>query len=100
MDFEMEKTNYNPLLLVPKSDLKAARLVCKEWRVLASALLFETVYISANQEDLDVFQGIAGSEELRVSGVFLATMTAIVFHRLKMLRHSRGRLVPCRGGES
>ena len=70
MDFEMAKPNFNPLLLVPKSDLKAARLVCKAWRVFANKILFETVYVSANQEDLDVFRGIAGSEELSVR-VFL-----------------------------
>ena len=66
----MAKPNLNPLMLVPKSDLKAARLVCKAWRVLASELLFETVYVSANQEDLDVFLGIAGSEELSVGSCF------------------------------
>ena len=62
----MEKINYNPLSLVPKSDLKSARLVCKAWRVFANELLFETVYISANQNDIDVFLGIAGSEWLPV----------------------------------
>ena len=76
---EMGNSNINPLVLVPKLDLKASRLVCKAWRVFASEILFETVYISANQEDLDVLLGIAGSEELSVCTNFLfATMNVVV----------------------
>ena len=52
-------------IIVSKLDLKSARQVSKVWSTSASEVLFEKFYVSANQEDLDVFLAIAKHEELR-----------------------------------
>lgn len=47
-----------------KSDLKAARLVCRLWSSLVIRFLFNRVYISPRELDLEVFKSITSSQRL------------------------------------
>ena len=49
---------------VTKSDLKFIRLVSKDWCVLATPRLFDKVYISSGDLDLQVFQSITSNPDL------------------------------------
>lgn len=54
----------NELLLgilqdLDKSDLKGARLVCKTWSCLSAEYLFNTIFISPHQLNLEVFKNIS-----------------------------------------
>ena len=42
-----------------RTDLKSARLVCKSWDPCASHFLFDKIYVSPNEIDLQVFEAIA-----------------------------------------
>ena len=46
-------------------DLKAVRLVCHSWSVLAVSDLFTTVYLSSRSKDLEVFKHVASHELIR-----------------------------------
>jgi len=48
----------------PKSDLKNLRLASKEWNAHATPLLFDRIYISPYQKDLEVFTKITQSPVL------------------------------------
>ena len=49
---------------VTKSDLKSFRLVSKDWCFLATLRLFDKVYISSRDLDLQVFQSITSNPDL------------------------------------
>lgn len=49
---------------LPKSDLKACRLVSKSWSHHASNYLFSKIYISPRQEDIEVFSLITQHAQL------------------------------------
>ncbi|CAF9921097.1 MAG: hypothetical protein HETSPECPRED_004433 [Heterodermia speciosa] len=53
---ELQNTIFGDL---GKSDLKNTRLVCHHWASLAVNFLFDTVYVSANKKDLDVFRMVS-----------------------------------------
>ena len=55
MDFPIELQNAI-FAGLEKSDLKNVRLVCHHWALLAVNFLFDKVYISAREKDLDVFR--------------------------------------------
>lgn len=48
-----------------KKDLKQVRLVSKLWCPVATELLFDRIYFSAHEKDLDVFNKIGGHPLLR-----------------------------------
>ena len=50
---------------LPRSDLKAARLVNKQWSSCAAEFLFDTLYISPHKTNIDVFQSIVQHPVLR-----------------------------------
>ena len=41
-----------------RTDLKSARLVCKNWYLCASRFLFDKIYIAPNEIDIQVFEAI------------------------------------------
>ena len=42
-----------------RSDMKAARLVSKTWYLYSSEFLFDTIYVSTQDEDFTVFKAVA-----------------------------------------
>lgn len=46
-------------------DLKAARLVDRQWSSCAAKFLFDTLYVSSHKPNIDVFQGVTQHPELR-----------------------------------
>ena len=52
------------LKLLDKTDLKTVRLISKDWSVCTSHYLFDRIYWSPQDLDLEVFQNIASRPEL------------------------------------
>lgn len=50
---------------LPRTDLKAARLVNKQWSSCATRFLFDVLYISPHKTNIDVFQTITQHPQLR-----------------------------------
>ncbi|KAI4238858.1 MAG: hypothetical protein LQ349_000802 [Xanthoria aureola] len=55
------------LCLLPKKDLKSARLVRQQWASLGGQMLIETLYISPRKIDMDAFDGITQNPDLAKS---------------------------------
>ena len=49
-----------------KRDLKQLRLVSREWQSLATPLLFETIYVSPHQNDVETYKGITQNPMIAV----------------------------------
>ena len=50
---------------LPRTDLKAARLVSKQWSSCATRFLFDVLYISPHKTNINVFQSIVQHPVLR-----------------------------------
>ena len=60
-----------------KSNLKMARLVCKLWASMANPILFDKVFVSPNQLQMEVFANIAGHP------IFSHTVKTLVYSTLR-----------------
>lgn len=59
------------LCLLPKNDLKSARLVRHKWASLGGQMLIGTLYISPRKIDMDAFDGITQNPDLAKSVKYL-----------------------------
>ena len=79
------------LALLDRWDLKSVRLVSKEWSALATRPLFDRVFISCREKDLEVFKSITRHPVIS-EGVKELVFDASFFRRTMDLEEYIGRL--------